>query len=143
MIGNYKSKLDDKGRMTIPSKLRDDLGSDIVVSFGFENAIEMRTKEDFDSWSNEIREKGNLDQATRRLQRIILSNSFHLTVDKSGRVNMPDNLLGLAKIDKEITLCGIGDKVEIFATELWEKENSNPDELSKEMEELAKLIAGN
>ncbi len=142
MIGNYKNKIDDKGRMTIPAKLRDELGIDIVVSLGFDSTLEMRTAEEFKAWSDSLINKGNLNINARKLQRMVLGNSFELSVDKSGRVNMPNDLLSLLKIDKEVVLVGVGNKVEIHPAEAWEEANKNPEDLSKQMEELAAMLEG-
>ncbi len=142
MIGNYKNKLDEKGRLTIPSKLRNELGEAIVISFGFDGTLEIRTKKAFDDWSNSLIAKGNLNAAARQLQRMVLGNSFELTVDKAGRINVPANLLAMTKIEKEVTLVGIGEKIEVHATEQWDSMNGNSDELAMSMEELAAALAG-
>lgn len=142
MIGNYKNKLDDKGRLTIPSKFREELGDTIVISYGFDNTLEIRTKEAFQEWSNSLIAKGNLNKNARQLQRIVLGNSFELTVDKAGRINVPDNLIGLAKIEKEVSLIGIGDKVEVHASSRWDSINEDAEDLATSMEELAEALAG-
>jgi len=49
MIGNYKNKLDDKNRLTIPAKFRNELGLIVVVSYGFDNTLELRTSQSFNS----------------------------------------------------------------------------------------------
>ncbi len=142
MIGNFSNKLDEKGRMTIPSKFRDELGTDVVISWGFDQTLEVRTKEAFQEWSNSLIAKGNLKKDARQLQRFVLGNSFDLTIDKAGRVNVPNKLIEMAKIDREVTLVGIGDKLEVHATERWDAMTNDTEDLSMSMEELAEALAG-
>ncbi len=142
MIGNYKNKLDEKGRITIPSKFRDELGAEIVISYGFDNTLELRTAKAFKEWIDTLSAKGNLNKNARQLSRLILGNSFDLTVDKSGRINVPNDLLEKANILKEVSLVGIGDKIEIHASEQWDSINNDADNLAASMEELAEALSG-
>ncbi len=141
MIGNYKNKLDDKGRLTIPSKFRNELGELIVISYGFDNTLEIRTKKAFEEWSDSLIAKGNLSKNARALQRMILGNSFELALDKAGRANVPNNLLEMAKIEKEVALVGIGDKIEVHSASQWDSINNDADNLAMSMEELAEALA--
>ncbi len=141
MIGNYKNKLDDKGRLTIPSKFRNELGDAIVISYGFDNTLEIRTKKAFDEWLASLIAEGNLSKNARQLQRLVLGNSFELTLDKAGRANVPKDLLNLVKIEKEVAIVGIGDKLEVHAAEQWDNSMSSAEDLAKSMEELAEALA--
>lgn len=143
MIGNYTNKLDDKGRMTIPAKFRNELGEFVVVSYGFDNSLEIRKKEIFDIWSNSLIENGNLNKEARELQRLILGLSFDVVIDKSGRILLPKSLLDVAKIEKEISIVGIGNKLEIHSTTQWNNfaKNDNANSLSEKMERLASSIS--
>ncbi len=142
MIGNYKNKLDEKGRLTIPSKFRNELGEFIVVSLGFDNTLEIRTKKSFEEWSNSLIAKGNLSKNARQLQRIMLGNSFELSLDKLGRINVPNQLLELAKINKEVVLVGVGEKIEIHSSTQWENNTKSVDDIAMSMEELAESLSG-
>ncbi len=141
MIGNYKNKLDDKGRLTIPSKFRNELGEVIVISYGFDNTLEIRTKKAFDDWSDSLIAKGNLSKNARALQRMILGNSFDLSVDKAGRINLPKELISMTNLEKEVSLVGIGDKIEVHSASQWDAKNNSAEDLATSMEELAEALA--
>ncbi len=126
----------------MPSKLREQLGSEVVISFSFGNVLEIRTKDAFQDWSNSLLEKGNFKKEARELQRLVLGNSFELSIDKAGRVNIPDNLIALVKLEKEVTLIGVGDKLEIHSTSAWEAVTDDSEDLANKMEELAAMLAG-
>lgn len=140
MIGNYNNKIDDKGRLTIPAKFRNELGDIIVISYGFDNTLEIRTPKSFEQWSNSLIAKGNLAQSARQLQRIILGNSFEINIDKAGRALLPKNLIDLANLNKEVVLVGIGEKIEIHDTEKWSSLTNATDETTKSLEELAEEL---
>ncbi len=140
MFGNYNNKLDDKGRLTIPSKLREELGTEVVISFGFEKVLEVRTKKEFEIWSQSLLDKGNLSKNARDLQRAILGHSFELSIDKAGRVNVPDSLIALSKLSKEVTLIGVGNKLEIHSADNWANFADDGDALSNLMEDLANKL---
>lgn len=141
MIGNYSNKLDDKGRLSIPSKFRNELGNVIVISYGFDNTLEIRTSKAFDDWSYSLIAKGNLSKSARKLQRLILGNSFEVNIDKAGRALLPKQLLDISKLDKDLTLIGIGDKIEIHSLKHWKSMTSDVDEMSKSLEKLAEELS--
>lgn len=140
MIGNYSNKIDSKGRITIPSKFRNELGEVIVASYGFENSIELRTLSEFKKWSDLLIDKGNFVKSARELQRIILGQSFDIKVDKAGRILMPKALLKLAQIENEVVIVGIGDKLEIHSSNNWEKHISDNQQNDKSIEQLAEEL---
>jgi len=141
MIGNYKNKLDDKGRIIIPSKNRSELGDFIVISYGFDNTLEIRTSESFSKWSQTLSKKGNLSSNSRELSRIILGNSFEVTIDKSGRALLPKQLTDLIKLTKDVMLIGIGDKIEVHPAKQWGDITSNPEEMTKNLEQMAEELS--
>lgn len=141
MIGNYRNKLDDKSRLTLPAKLRNELGADIVISAAFDNTLEIRTAKDFKDWMDTLTSKGNLSSNARQLQRLILGNSFEIKVDKAGRVLVPKELLTLAGVKKDVVLVAIGDKVEVHDAKQWDNLMSDSKALTKSLEQLADELA--
>ena len=141
MIGNYKSVLDEKNRITIPTKFREELGSFIVVSYGFDKTLEIRSSKSFEKWVETLSKKGNLASDSRKLSRIILGNSFNVTLDKAGRALIPKNLTGLINLTKEAMIIGTGNKLEIHTKEQWDDINSNPEEMAKILSEMAESLS--
>lgn len=141
MIGNYSNKLDDKGRLTIPSKFRNELGELVVISYGFDNTLEIRTSKAFEEWSNSLVEKGNLSSNARNISRIILGNSFEINLDKSGRVLLPKQLIEIVKLSKEVTLIGVGNKIEVHSTNTWDNFTSDSEQMTKTLEQMAEDLS--
>ncbi len=141
MIGNYKNKLDEKGRITIPAKFRKELGGLIVVSYGFDNTLEIRTSKSFELWSKTLSDKGNLSTSSRKLSRFIMGNSFEITIDKAGRALLPKRLMEMIKLTKDVMLIGIGDKIEVHSEKQWNDLTSNPEEMTKTLEQMAEELS--
>ena len=141
MIGNYKNKLDEKGRIIVPAKFRKELGSFIVVSIGFDNTLEIRTSKSFEKWSETLSKKGNLSSNSRHLSRFILGNSFEVTLDKAGRALLPKQLTEIVKLTKDVMLIGIGDKIEVHSSKQWEDLTSNPEKMAKTLEQMAEELS--
>lgn len=141
MIGNYRNKIDDKARLTLPAKLRNELGGAIVISAGFDNTLEIRTQKNFKIWMDSLTSKGNLSSNARNLSRIILGNSFEVNVDKAGRVLVPKDLFGIANIEREVVLVAVGEKVEIHSAQQWDKLMQDSKALTKSLEQMADELA--
>ncbi len=138
-IGNHEISLDDKGRMIIPSKLKDNFNeNNLVISFEFENAIVLREKSEFDKWVERLIEKGNFDSKARTLQRLILGNSWNASLDSKGRILIPNTLLNRLDIKSKVVMVGVWNKIEIFSKEYWDSINNSEDKLS--IEELGDLL---
>ncbi|QBQ07959.1 cell division protein MraZ [Spiroplasma gladiatoris] len=128
LLGTFEHSLDDKNRITIPSKLRNKLGDIIFVSKGVENCLEIRTPEKFNELLSELGKRSSFNGATRTIERLILSNSDELTIDSSGRVKIPTNLLEKIGVSKQVYILGLGDRMEIWDKSTYEKILSEVDE---------------
>ncbi|AVN63777.1 cell division/cell wall cluster transcriptional repressor MraZ [Mesoplasma florum] len=137
-FGTYDHNLDDKQRLTIPSKMRNKiLNSTVYVSKGFEGSLEMRTEEEFEKWSSQILNLSSFNKEIRMITREIIANTHEIEIDKIGRIKIPNNLLKLANIEKSVYILGMGDRVEIWDQKSYDNyQNDNSDR----MEEIAETI---
>lgn len=120
-FGQFDHNLDEKGRITIPSRYRDLLDNGAYITRGFdENLIVMR-KEDFNSIYHKVRDLSITNPDARNLSRLLFSNADMLELDKAGRILIPQFLRNLANLDKGIKLVGIGPYFEIWSPEIWEQ----------------------
>lgn len=141
MIGNYNNKLDDKSRLIIPAKFRNTLGSVIVISYGFDKTLEIRSLKSFEQWQESLTSKGNLNSNARNLSRLILGNSFDIEIDKSGRALIPSQLRDLVGLTKEVTLVGVGDKIEVHSSAAWNATINDQEAMAKSLEEMAQELS--
>jgi MraZ protein len=131
----YESKLDAKGRITLPSRIKSQLpegDQEIVVRRGFEQCLILYPMVEFKKVFSKISGLSEFNEEYRKLQRNFLSGVVTLELDGTGRFLLPKNMLTYAQIDKDALLVGLGSKVEIWNPAIYEKHQINdPSELSK------------
>jgi MraZ protein len=131
----YESKLDAKGRITLPSRIKSQLpegDQEIVVRKGFEQCLILYPMVEFKKVFSKISGLSEFNEEYRKLQRNFLSGVVTLELDGTGRFLLPKNMLTYAQIDKDALLVGLGSKVEIWNPAIYEKHQINdPSELSK------------
>ena len=119
-MGEYRHTLDEKGRIIIPSKLRNDLGENFIITRGLDNCLFIYPK---DEWVNVIEKYKQLPNTkdARNFMRFLLSGATTLEVDKSGRINIPTPLMNFASLKKDCVIIGVNERLEIWSSENWEK----------------------
>ena len=118
-IGEYHHSIDDKGRLIIPSKFREELGNNFIITRGIENCLFVYS---LDSWNEIVRKIESLPftkKGARTFTRFFLSGASEAEFDKQGRINITSPLISYAKITKECIVIGTGDRLEIWSEELW------------------------
>ncbi len=138
LMGEYSHSLDAKGRIIIPAKLREQLGDTFVVSKGLEGCLFIFPPAEWEKLSNKIQALPLTDPRGRKFSRYFFSGASELEVDKQGRALLPPNLREEAKLEKDVVLCGVGNRVEIWSKEKWE-DISHYDDIEELAEQLAEL----
>jgi MraZ protein len=119
-LGTYAPKLDDKGRVILPAKFREELSTGIVMTRGQERCLYVFTTREFDAVHQKIRQAPITSKEGRDFLRVFLSGASAETPDKQNRVTIPANLRAYAGLDRDLTVIGVGDRVEIWDTAVWE-----------------------
>jgi MraZ protein len=132
----YESKLDAKGRMVLPARIKaqlpEDGSNELVIRRGFEPCLIIYPMVEFKKVFSKISGLNEFNEEYRKLQRNFLSGVVTVELDNNGRFLIPKNMLTYAQIDKDATLIGMGNKVEIWNPTLYEKHLiQDPGELSK------------
>ena len=129
-MGEYHHTIDDKGRLTIPSKLRYELGENFIVTRGLDNCLFIYPQNEWNNIINKYKELPNTKDA-RNFMRFFLSGAVQSEFDKQGRINIPTPLINYAEIKKDCVIIGVSERLEIWSKELWEKFiNDNESNLS-------------
>ena len=113
-FGSFEHNLDDKGRLVIPRKMREEAGNKLFIMKGFDGALSMLKEEEFARLVKEFNELPFNKKATRDYLRLQLSSTCELDVDKSGRVQIPTQLLSKYQISKNVMVIGCGDHIEVW-----------------------------
>lgn len=128
-LGTYAPKLDDKGRIILPAKFRDELASGVVVTRGQERCLYVFSQREFEVLHEKIRQAPVTSKQARDFLRLFLSGASQETPDKQHRVTIPQNLRDYAGLDRELTVIGAGNRAEIWDTDAWNTyyESAEPD----------------
>ncbi len=118
-FGSYFHNLDDKGRLVIPSKMRDEAGLRVYIMRGHEGSISIYRKETFDKKMEEISKLPYNHKSARDFIRLSLASVYELDVDKQGRVQIPNQVLNDYQIDKDVAIIGVYDHIEVWSRERW------------------------
>ncbi|MBR3362792.1 MAG: division/cell wall cluster transcriptional repressor MraZ [Bacilli bacterium] len=117
-MGEYHHTIDDKGRLTIPSKIREELGNDFIVTRGLDGCLFIYKKDDWNRLMNKYQSLPNVKDA-RNFMRFLLSGANALDFDKQGRININLPLIKYADLKKDCVIIGVGDRLEIWDKERW------------------------
>jgi len=139
-IGEYQHTLDSKGRVTIPSKFREELGEVFVITKGLDNCLFVYPMEEWKNLEDKLKQLPLTSRDARAFVRFFFAGASESTLDKQGRVLIPSNLRQHSRIDKEAVIIGVSTRLEIWSKEIWES-YINDDNLSYEniAEKMAEL----
>jgi MraZ protein len=132
----YESKLDTKGRIVLPAKIKAQLpsgeGDELVIRRGFELCLIIYPMVEFKKVFSKISGLSEFNEEYRKLQRNFFSGTATVELDANGRFVIPKNMLNYAQLEKDLILIGMGNKVEVWNPSIYEKHLiKDPGELSK------------
>lgn len=116
-MGEYHHNIDDKNRLIIPAKFREELGEEFIVTRGIENCLFVYPK---NNWQKIVEKLGTLPftkKDARSFNRFFLSGATNAEFDKQGRINITSPLVSYADLKKECVIIGVGDRLEIWSLE--------------------------
>ena len=119
-LGTYEPKLDDKGRLILPAKFREDMASGIVITRGQERCLYAFARGEFKDIHDQLRTAPLTSKQSRDYMRVFLSGATDEIPDKQGRVTIPAILRKYAGLSKELAVIGAGNKLEIWDLPTWE-----------------------
>ena len=119
LLGTHTPKLDEKGRLILPAKFRDELGDGVVITRGQERCLYVFSSKEFASVHEKIRQAPVTSSEARQYLRVFLSGAQDESVDKQGRVLVPSLLREYAGLDKELVIIGVGSRAEIWDAATW------------------------
>lgn len=118
-IGEYSHNLDDKGRLAIPVKFRDQVKKGAVVTRGLDNCLFLYTKTEWEKLAEKLAALPISQANSRAFARLMLAGAMDLEIDKQGRVILPEYLRQFAGLKKEVVLAGLYNRIEIWDNEKW------------------------
>lgn len=135
-MGEYSHTIDAKGRLIVPSKFREGLGDSFVVTKGFDGCLYAYDMEEWTKLEEKMKNLPMSHKDIRKISRFFLAGATLAEVDKQGRILLPAVLREFAQITKDVVLLGVGNRIEIWSKENWEREENFDD-----MDEVAERMA--
>lgn len=119
-LGTHQPRLDDKGRLFLPAKFRDDLAEGLVITRGQERCLYVFPVAEFTRLYEQMRQAPVTSKAARDYQRVFLSGASSETPDKQGRVTVPPPLREYAGLTRECVVIGAGSRLEVWDAQAWD-----------------------
>ncbi len=134
LIGEYTHLLDSKKRISLPSKLRKELGQKVVVTHGLDNCLFLYSQKEWKEISAKLAELGMAQADSRGFSRFILSGAVELDIDSAGRILIPDHLREFAALEERVVFAGVYNRIEVWDESKWR-------EYKKRIEQQADMMA--
>jgi len=136
-IGEYKHNLDEKGRLAVPVKFRNDLKKGAVVTKGLDGCLFLYTMNEWKILAEKLSRLPISQSGTRAFARLMLAGAMDVQIDKQGRIVIPDYLRKYAGMKKKIVVSGLYSRLEIWDENSWEKYKKRTE---KESEDIAEKL---
>ena len=137
-MGEYNHTIDAKGRLIIPSKFRDLLGTEFVVTKGLDVCLFVYPNEEWATIEEKFKSIPLTTKDARKFSRFFFAGAASCEVDKQGRILLPQVLRDYADLQKDVVLAGVLGRVEIWSRDRWQDANTyeDMDEVAEHMAEL-------
>lgn len=119
-IGEYSHSIDEKNRLAIPTKFRSELKNGAVVTRGLDNSLFLYTKKSWNELAEKLAKLPISQAGSRAFSRLMLAGAMDVSLDKQGRINLPDYLKKYAGVKKKVVVAGLYNRLEIWDSITWE-----------------------
>lgn len=118
-LGTHTPRLDEKGRLFLPAKFRDELSEGLVVTRGQERCLYVWPSIEFRAFTDELRKAPVTNKRARDYMRMLFAGASSEQADRQGRITLPQMLRDYADLTRDCTVIGAGRLVEIWDTDAW------------------------
>lgn len=120
-MGEYHHSIDNKGRLIVPSKFREELGDMFIITRGLDQCLFGYPLSEWQLLEDKLKGLPLTKKDARAFTRFFFSGATESELDKQGRINIPTPLLTYAKLDKECVILGVSNRIEIWSKQIWEE----------------------
>jgi len=138
LMGEYLHSIDDKGRLILPVKFRDELGESFIVTKGLDNCLFVYDKKEWAILETKLKQLPLAKPEARAFVRFFFSGGAEIACDKQGRILLPNNLREYAQIEKDVVVIGVSNRIEIWSKTAWESYNK---EIAPTVAQIAESLA--
>lgn len=127
-VGTHAHKLDDKGRLTLPAKFREQLAGGMLVTLGQDRCLTIYSPEKFAEIAERAAAASKVDEKARMFQRTLMSGTEEMAPDAQGRITLSAEHRRYAGLSKACTVIGNYDSIEVWDSQAWETYQSQHEE---------------
>ncbi|GAA0331091.1 division/cell wall cluster transcriptional repressor MraZ [Bacillus carboniphilus] len=120
-MGEFQHNIDQKGRIIVPARFREDLGEAFVLTRGLDQCLFGYPYEEWKTMEEKMKGLPLTKKDARAFTRFFFSGASECEIDKQGRINIPQNLLQYARLEKECVVVGVSSRIEIWSKPVWEE----------------------
>jgi MraZ protein len=120
-MGEYQHSIDEKGRMIIPSKFREELGTEFILTRGLDQCVFGYPLSEWKIIEEKLKALPFTKKDARAFTRFFFSGAAECQLDKQGRVNIASPLRDYAKLEKDCVVIGVSNRIEIWSKSIWEE----------------------
>ncbi|ABR49038.1 MraZ protein [Alkaliphilus metalliredigens QYMF] len=139
-IGEYNHSIDSKGRLSVPSRFREELGDRFILTKGLDNCLFVYSMDEWKVLEDKLKKLPLTNRDARAFVRFFFSGATECELDNQGRIRIPNNLRSHAYLEKEVIVIGVATRIEIWSSDQWGQYNDDSnlsyDEIANRMEEL-------
>ena len=140
IIGEYRSTIGDKKRVSLPKKFRDELGQEIILTRGYEDSLILVNKGMWEKIAKDVVGGSFINKNIRDTSRFLIGGAIEISIDKQGRFLIPESLYEHAKLSKEIVFIGLINWIEVWDKDEWLKRGeylkTNGEEIAQEIDKM-------
>ena len=134
-LGEYVHSIDDKNRLAVPARFRQDLADGLYLTKGVDRCLYALTPDGWNRLAERIAALPSMQASARQLQRHFFAGAVHVTPDKLGRILIPQSLREYAQLDGEVVIAGVHSRIELWSRDAWDSEQARVDEQTASLAE--------
>ncbi len=143
LIGEYRNTVGEKKRVSLPKKFREEIGDNLILTRGYEDALIIVNRELWENIAKEVVNGSFINKDIRDTSRFLVGGAKEITVDEQGRFVIPDSLFSHGELKKEIVFIGLVNWIELWDREKWEKRleylKENGEEIAQELSKMRSM----
>ena len=137
-MGEFNHTIDAKGRLIIPSRFREELGQEFVMTKGLDGCLFVFPMNEWELFEQKLRTLPLTQKSARKFTRFFVAGATECELDKQGRILLPQTLREFAQLEKDVVLSGNLNRVEIWSKANWTDNNAydDMDDIAEQMTDL-------
>ena len=141
-MGEYSHTIDTKGRLIIPSKFREELGDEFVLTKGLDGCLSIYPMEQWKIFEKKLEALPLTNKNARQFSRFFVAGATPCELDRQGRILVPQTLREFAGLEKDVVLTGNLNRIEVWSKEKWNEicDYDDMDSIAESMESIGIVI---